>query len=482
MKPFPVIVILRCCLAAAWLGLLSPALAQQTAASPGVGVPDEPESLTSAPDRVDVRPVARDDEIQNRLRSVLVATGWFTDPAVRAESGVVFLNGIADSEELRKWAGDLARNTQGVVAVANRMTIRQASPWNFGPARQGLVDMWRGFVRSLPLLAFALVALALSFGAGVLAFRVARKLLRARIRANLLRNVVAYAAGILLFLTGVYVVLRIAGLTQLALTVIGGTGLVGLALGIAFRNISENFLASIFLSMQRPFEPGDLVEISGVTGYVQQLNLRTTVLMNLDGNLVQIPNTTVYREILRNFTANANRRTGFEVGIGYDDPIQAAQEVVRHVLDDHPAVLNDPEPTVLVESLGRATVNLRVDFWLDGHEHSWLKVRSSVIRLVKRAFQARGISMPDEAREVIFPQGVPVRVLTPQMEDSDPQRGGAPVVPERAAPESSDAVSTKAEAGLYSDAGVIEKQSREVSRGIGEDLLLKESSAARGQE
>jgi small conductance mechanosensitive channel len=437
-------------------------------------VSERPETAASAPHRVDIQPTARDDEIQNRLHGVLVATGWFTNPVVRAESGVVFLSGEAASTELRKWAGDLARNTQGVVAVANRMTIRQASLWDFSPARNGLLDMWRGFLRSVPLLAFALVTLALSLGAALLATRAARRLLQARIHAKLLRSVMAHAAGIVVFLAGVYIVLRIAGLTQLALTLIGGTGLVGLALGIAFRNITENFLASVFLSIQRPFESGDLVEISGVTGYVQQLNLRTTVLMNLDGNLVQIPNATVYKETLCNFTANCNRRSGFEVGIGYDDPVDEAQEIVRGVLAEHPAVLNDPEPAVLVESLGPATVNLHVYFWLNGREHSWLKVRSSVIRLVKRAFQARGISMPDEAREVIFPQGVPVRVLTPQMESPGSRRDGTPMAPERASSPSGDSASTEAEAGLYSDAGVIEKQSREVSRDVGEDLL-KES-------
>ncbi len=215
----------------------------------------------------------------------------------------------------------------------------------------------------------------------------------------------------LVFLLGTYIVLRVSGLTQLALTVVGGTGLIGLAVGIAFRDITENFLASIFLSMQRPFETGDLVEVSGVTGYVQQLNMRTTVVMTLDGNLVQIPNATVYKSNVRNFTGNANRREDFVVGIGYDDSINEAQEVARKVLGEHPAVLKDPEPSVLADSLGKATVNLRVYFWLNGREHSWLKVRSSVIRLVKLAFQENGISMPDEAREVVFPQGVPVAML-----------------------------------------------------------------------
>jgi small conductance mechanosensitive channel len=83
-------------------------------------------------------------------------------------------------------------------------------------------------------------------------------------------------------------------------------------------------------------------------------------------------------------------------------------------------VLGNPEPWVLVDGLGSATVQLRVYFWLEGTTHSWLKVRSSVIRLVKRAFQDAGISMPDEAREVVFPDGVPVRML-----EAGPESAGA---------------------------------------------------------
>ena len=127
---------------------------------------------------------------------------------------------------------------------------------------------------------------------------------------------------------------------------------------------------------------------------------------------------------------------------------------------DHPAVLNDPEPSVLADSLGRSTVNLRIYFWLDGREHSWLKVRSSVIRLVKGAFQKQGISMPDEAREVVFPQGVPVTMLDEKAADAD---GAMPTkrLPAESPHKELDVVSTKAEAGLYSEAVVLEEQARQ---------------------
>jgi small conductance mechanosensitive channel len=429
------------------------------------------DDLSLAPAKVDVIPVARDEEIRQRLQSVLVATDWFTGPEVRVEQGVVFLEGRVASAELKKWAGDLARNTQDVVAVANRMEVAERPMWDWDPARRGLMALWRDFLRSLPLFLLGLLILALSVGTGLLAARRTRAVLRGRVQARLLRNVVAGGIGVLVFLVGTYIVLRVSGLTELALTVVGGTGLVGLAVGIAFRDITENFLASIFLSMQRPFETGDLVEVAGVTGYVQQLNVRTTILMAMDGNLVQIPNASVYKSNLRNFTTNSNRRDHFDIGIGYDDTINEAQGIALQVLTAHPAVLNEPEPLVLVDGLGKATVNLRVYFWINGRKHSWLKVRSSLIRLVKRAFQKHGISMPDEAREVVFPQGIPITMTggkaagTPDARTAEHLQGDGPS-------EALEVVSTKAEGGLQSEAHVLDEQARQAQPLREEENLL----------
>jgi len=446
-------------------------MAQGDAAGPQNPPAPTKDELSLAPAKVAVLPIAHDEEIRKRLQSVMEATGWFNAPEVKVVDGVVFLSGRAESDEIKKWAGDLARNTQDVVAVANRIEVSEPSAWDFRGTRSGLSGLSRDVIRSLPFLLVALLILALSAGAGWLTARGARHFLGTRIRAKLLRGVLAGGLGVIVFFAGTYIVLRVSGLTQLALTIVGGTGLVGLAVGIAFRDITENFLASIFLSMQQPFETGDLVEVAGVTGYVQQLNVRTTVLMTLDGNLVQIPNATVYKTTLRNFTANPNRRENFVVGIGYDDAIDEAQEVALKVLVDHPAVLQEPEPWVLADDLGKATVKLRIYFWLNGHEHSWLKVRSSVIRLVTRAFQQHGISMPDEAREVVFPRGVPVTILDAKQEPT-PEAESLKSSGELPRSEGLDTVSTKAEAGLSSEAGILEKQARQAKPlDEGENLL-----------
>jgi small-conductance mechanosensitive channel len=138
------------------------------------------------------------------------------------------------------------------------------------------------------------------------------------------------------------------------------------------------------------------------------MNTRSTILLSVEGNHIQIPNATIFKNTITNYSAAPARRSELDIGVGYDVSTTAAQEVVRGVLGRHEAVMADPEPLVLVDSLGASTVNLKVYYWIDGHRYSTLKVRSALLRLVKKALIDAGISMPDEAREVIFPQGVPI--------------------------------------------------------------------------
>jgi small conductance mechanosensitive channel len=375
---------------------------------------------TIAPDTVEVEPRAQDEQIAHRLKNILAATDWFRSSQVKVNEGVVFLAGQTTEDTRKKWAGDLARNTRDVVAVVNRIEVDPPPVWDSSYVRAQLSAIGRSVVRAIPLIVFAIVVLSSAWLVTSVLSRVLQRSLVQRLPSHLLRKTAARAIGTLFFLVVLFLVLQVAGLTRLALTVAGGTGVIGLALGIAFKDITENFLASIYLSIQKPFEIADLVQIDGILGYVQRVTARTTILMTLDGNHVQIPNSTVFKNTLRNFTSNPNRRLDFQIGIGYDDPITKAQAVAMKVLHDHAAILKDPEPWVLVESLGSSTVNLRVYLWLDGTIHNPLKVQSAAIRLIKRAMQDAGISLPDEAREILFPNGVPVQI-TRNGDDSAPK-------------------------------------------------------------
>jgi hypothetical protein len=143
------------------------------------------------------------------------------------------------------------------------------------------------------------------------------------------------------------------------------------------------------------------------------------------------------------------------------------------VLLDHPAVVAEPEPLVLVDSLGAATVNLSVLYWIDANHYSQAKVLSAVIRLTKRAFDEAGISMPDEAREVVFPDGVPLLDLRDREvggETGELPRERRHPVPEDAEDGSS---ATESEGDLTSESRDIQEQadSARVPEGGGQNLL-----------
>ncbi len=286
----------------------------------------------------------------------------------------------------------------------------------------------------------------------------------------LLQEVAVRLINILFFLLGFYLALQIAGLSNLSATILGGTGIAGLIAGIAFRDLLENYLASILISIRNPFRLGDLVEISGHLGVVERVTTRGTVLMNQDGNHVQITNAIVYKGIIRNYTANPNRRETFEVGIGYDSSTSAAQEIALQVISNHPAVLSEPEPLVLVDRLGAATVNLKIYFWYDGSCYNGLKVKSSLIRLVKRGYAEKGISMPDEAREIVFPEGVPIN-----MPDSAAKNQPYKIAETNLPPVAdSEAISTDAEGSLETEESQLREQARTSRPPEAGESLLRE--------
>ncbi|MCO6429888.1 MAG: mechanosensitive ion channel [Deltaproteobacteria bacterium] len=433
--------------------LLIPQVSSQPRLGSEIAPPSSPngekEDSTAVP-LVAVEPRASDSEIEQRLLRIFSATGWFTNLSIEANDGVVSIAGGTADESHKEWAGDLARRTQDVVAVINRLQVLQRSVWDLSPAKEEVTKLGNAVVRGLPWTIAGLIILVLSYLLSLGAKRITAALLHRKMPSRLLVSVGARAVQALVIILGIYLVLRIAGLTRLAVTILGGTGLIGVVIGVAFHNITENFLASILLSIQRPFRPGDLVQIEKVLGYVQRITTRATVLMTLDGNHVQLPNSKVFREVIENYSTNPNRREQFSIGIGYGDSIPLAQKVALQTLSEHPSVLESPEPSVLVDNLGSSTVNLKIYFWLNGSVHSWLKVRSSVIRLTKRAFQENGITLPDEAREIIFPEGVPVHRAK---QDARPKRDAVKhVVPDV------EPTMSSAEGGLSSDADEIATQ------------------------
>ncbi|MFK8012763.1 MAG: mechanosensitive ion channel domain-containing protein [Marinicellaceae bacterium] len=350
----------------------------------------------------------KDEAIKQRLENIINASQWIENTVVEVNEGIVILNGNTNNEIHSQWTESLANKTDGVVAVINRIELSNNPSWDLEPAAVETKNLFNKFIRSLPKIITGFLVLMITWILSKLVIHLSRSVLKRKIESQFILNLSARAISVPIIVIGIYLTLKVTGLTQLAITIIGGTGIAGIIIGIAFRDIAENFLASILISLQRPFKAGDIIIINDIKGMVQTVTTRGTIIMTLEGNHVQIPNSTIYKSIVVNLTANPNTRKDFTVGIGYEDNISEAQDIVLDILKQHEAILNKPEYFVLVEGLGAATVNLKIYFWIDSEKNNPSKVRSSIIRLTKRAFDSHGISMPDEAREVVFPDGIHV--------------------------------------------------------------------------
>ncbi|WP_311236163.1 mechanosensitive ion channel family protein [Alteromonas sp. 4B03] len=286
-------------------------------------------------------------------------------------------------------------------------------------AQSLLSQLWDSFVYRLPGMALGIVIMVAFI---LLAPHVAKFLVKPLTRTTtspLLRSVIQRSVSLVLILLGIYLFLFLAGLTGFAIAVVSGTGVVGLILGFAFRDIAENFISSLLLTIQRPFRIGDIVQINDFTGIIQKVTARATTLVDFDGNHIQIPNATIYKGVIKNLTANPLMRGHFVIGVGYDADIQEAQHIAQEIIAQQDNVLSDPEPQTLIDELGSSTYNVKVYFWVDVEKTSVLKMASVLMRNITQAFLDAGISMPDDARERIFPDGMHLSVE--QTEATSPQ-------------------------------------------------------------
>ena len=240
-----------------------------------------------------------------------------------------------------------------------------------------------------------LAVLVLLFASWISRF-IANRLHLIRIRSQnpymsgLLRTIVRTA----IMLIAVLIALDLIGLTSVVGAVLGSAGVVGLVLGFAFREIAENYIAGILLSVRRPFEPGDHVMIENREGKVISVNSRATVLMTMDGNHLQLPNSLVFKSVVLNYSKNPKRRFDFTMLIDGNQSIRESQALAMAAIAQIEGVLDDPAPSWVVVEFGATGIQLRFFGWVDQRETDLGKVRSEAIRQVKSAFADAGIEAP----------------------------------------------------------------------------------------
>jgi small conductance mechanosensitive channel len=214
------------------------------------------------------------------------------------------------------------------------------------------------------------------------------------VRNRMLRGIVQHLVASALVLAGIVIALDLLEATALVGAVLGAAGLAGIAMGLAFREIGENYLASILLGLRRPFSMNDHVVIGEQEGKVIRLNTRETILMSLEGNHVRLPNADVFKSVIVNYTTNPLRRLSFSAGIGTDQSLVEAQRIGVTALRDTPGVATEPAPFARVEELADSSITIQFFAWVDQRAADWYKVRSEGVRRVKVALERAGVVLP----------------------------------------------------------------------------------------
>jgi small conductance mechanosensitive channel len=177
-------------------------------------------------------------------------------------------------------------------------------------------------------------------------------------------------------------------------------GAAGLVIGLALQGTLSNFASGLLILIYRPFDMGDAITVSGVSGAVNGMNLLSTTIKTFDNQMITIPNNNVWNGAIINITGSDTRRVDMVFGIGYDDDFAKAQEILHTILAQHPKVLETPEPKIRLHELGDSSVNLICRPWAKTADY-W-DVHWDVMETVKREFDKQGISIPYPQRDVHF--------------------------------------------------------------------------------
>lgn len=214
--------------------------------------------------------------------------------------------------------------------------------------------------------------------------------------SNLLENFARRTTGGLVFVIGVLMALSVLGVEIGPMIAALGAG--GFIVGFALQETLGSFASGMMIMIYRPFDVDDYVNVSGVEGTVKELSLVSTTLVTIDNKVLVIPNKMAWGDTIINFTGKNERRVDLVFGIGYDDDLQQAMEVLRQVAKEHELVFDEPDVAVEVGELADSSVNLICRPWVKTQDY-W-KVYWDLTREVKLRFDAEGISIPYPQRDV----------------------------------------------------------------------------------
>ncbi|MGB3165713.1 MAG: mechanosensitive ion channel [Alteraurantiacibacter sp.] len=273
-------------------------------------------------------------------------------------------------------------------------------------------DILRGIVAALPNLAIALVVLIITWIVAKFALKIAEMLIgRSTLRPSL-RNLVETLVKLAIWLIGLVVAAAVAipGFTPAG--AIAGLGIGAVAIGFAFQDIFENFLAGVLIMLREKMRIGDLIEVEGVLGKVEHITLRETHIRQLSNELTIMPNSMIFKNPVQILTDDSVRRNEVVVGVSYDCDLQEAQDAIYRAMDTVDAVVKDRPVIVYAQEFGASSIDFLVQWFAQSAARDLRQTKSEAIKAIKKELDAIGIDIPFPIVTNMFPETLRLETST----------------------------------------------------------------------
>jgi small conductance mechanosensitive channel len=320
----------------------------------------------------------------------LAQVDGLTGVAIRQVGGVLILEGEVVSEADRALAETIARGADGVRDVVNQIEVTSDVRTRIAASTRDSLRTLERFAGRLPLFAVAMLVVAAAWWLSRWLAR-SRWLLRPVDENPFVADLLRHAIRIGGVLVGLVLALQLLDAVALAGALIGSAGIIGIAIGFAFKDTVENYIASILLSLRKPFDANDHVVIDGHEGVVVGLNSRATVLMTPAGNHLRLPNSLVFKAVTLNYSRNPQRRFEFTMELAPDSSATTVLEQGLAELKSVPGVLAQPAPAAALQRAGRDGMDVVFLGWVDQRASNFGWVRSEAIRRVRGRLRRHGV-------------------------------------------------------------------------------------------
>ena len=259
------------------------------------------------------------------------------------------------------------------------------------------------FVSMLPNMAAAIVIMIAFIVLAKLGALMVRKIFKKTSSNVALKNLFSTTIYYAIIGIGLFIILGVLKLDKAVTSLLAGVGILGLALGFAFQDITANFVSGIIIAFRRPFMLGDIVEVNDIMGIAARTNLRVTVIETFQGQEVYIPNKDVLQSPIYNFTTLGKRRIDLAVGVSYGDDLEKVESLVKETIKNLDGII-DPENTIFdYEEFGSSSINFNVRFWIEYPDQpGFLQLRNQAIKAIKQAFDENDITIPFPIRTLDF--------------------------------------------------------------------------------